>query len=289
MLKPRYAVIDLTNGTIEKYPISEKTFELYIGGKSLAAKILYDELKPGIDPLSTDNMFIVNTGPLNGTGAPASSRFNITTKNVLTGGIASSNCVVIFPFQLRKAGFDGIIIKGKASKPSYIEIIDGEITIKDASDLWGLDTEEIQHKFDKRYGALVIGTAGENLVKYACAVSGERVAGRCGVGAVMGSKNLKALITYGTQKIPVNSPKEFKKYIQKWIRFLKNHPNTGKALPMYGTAGLVHKCNASGILPTRNFKKGSWDKAEEISGEYLYENYLTRNGGCVSCPIRCER
>lgn len=289
MLKPRYAVIDLTNGAVKKYSISEKNFKLYIGGKSLAAKILYDELEVGIAPLSPNNILIVNTGPLNGTGAPASSRFNISTKNVLTGGIASSNCGGTFGFKLRKAGFDGLIIKGKASKPSYIEIIDEEITIKDASDLWGLDTEEVQHKFDKRYGALVIGPAGEKLVKYACAVSGERVAGRCGVGAVMGSKNLKALVSYGTQEIPVYNSKKFKKYIQKWIRFLRKHPSTGTTLPMYGTAGLVNKCNASGILPTKNFKKGSWDKAELISGENLTENYLTRNGGCISCPIRCER
>ncbi|GAA0182544.1 aldehyde ferredoxin oxidoreductase [Clostridium sediminicola] len=289
MLKPRYVVIDLTNGKVKEYPISEKTFGLYLGGKSLGARILYDELNPGVDPLSSENIFIVNTGPLNGTGAPASSRFNITTKNVLTGGIASSNCGGTFGFKLRKAGFDGLIIKGMAPRPSYIEIVDGEITIKDASHLWGLDSEETQHKFDSRYGALVIGPAGENLVKYSCAVSGERVAGRCGVGAVMGSKNLKALVTYGTKEISIHSSKKFKKYIQKWIRFLRNHPATGKALPMYGTAGLVQKCNASGILPTKNFKRGTWDKAELISGEHLTENYLTRNGGCVSCPIRCER
>lgn len=289
MIEPRYVVIDLCNKESKAYPISQKNFELYIGGKALGAKVLFDELKPGVDPLSPENILIVNTGPLNGTGAPASSRFNLTTKNVLTGGIASSNCGGTFGFKLRKAGFDGLIIKGKAYKPSYIEILDGVIEIKDATDLWGLDTERVQDEFDNKFGKLVIGPAGENLVKYACAVSGERVAGRCGVGAVMGSKNLKGIVAYGTQEIPVHNHKELKKYIQKWTKFLKSHPATGESLPMYGTAGLVNKCNASGILPTKNFSEGTYEKAYEISGENLYERYLTRNSGCISCPIRCER
>ena len=289
MIKPRYMQIDLSNNTIEEYPISEKVFEAYIGGKSLGAKILFDELIPMVDPLSAENIFIVNTGPLNGTGAPASSRFNITTKNVLTGGIASSNCGGTFGFKLRKAGFEGLIIRGKAAKKSYIEIMDGEIRIKDAKNLWGMNTEEVQNEFDDKYGKLVIGPAGENLVKYACAVSGERVAGRCGVGAVMGSKNLKGLVAYGTKKIPVYDQVNFKNYAKKWVKYLKGHPATGEALPMYGTAGLVSKCNASGILPTENFNRGDYEKADEISGENLYENYLIKNNGCISCPIRCER
>ncbi len=289
MINPRYMTIDLTKGTVEKYEISKEKFKLYIGGKTLAAKILYDELQSGVDPLSPENIFIVNTGPLNGTGAPASSRFNITTKNVMTGGIASSNCGGLFGVKLRRAGFDGLIVKGKAAKPSVIEVVDKEIIIKDAGDLWGLNTEEIQHEYDKNFGALVIGPAGENLVKYACAVSGERVAGRCGVGAVMGSKNIKGIFAYGTQSIPVYNQKKLRKHSQNWARFLQGHPVTGDHFPRYGTAGLVSKCNASGILPTRNFKEGTWDKADQISGERLAEEYLTRNGGCVSCPIRCER
>ncbi len=289
MLKPRYAVIDLTKNEISEYPISEELVMKYLGGKSLGAKILYDELAKGVDPLSPENILIVNTGLLNGTGAPASSRFNITTKNVLTGGIASSNCGGSFGFKLRKAGYEGLIIKGTAGAPSYIEIMDGKIAVKEAGHLWGMDAEAVQEEFDKRYGKLVIGPAGENLVKYACAVSGERVAGRCGVGAVMGSKKLKGLVAYGTQKIPVADDVKFKKYIKKWTHFLQSHPSTGESLPLYGTASLVHKCNVSGILPTRNFQSGSWDKAELISGEHLAENYLTRNGGCISCPIRCER
>lgn len=264
-------------------------FELYLGGKALAAKILYDELKAGCHPLSPDNILIVNTGPLNGTGTPSSSRFNVSAKNVLTGGIASSNCGGTFGVKLRRAGLEGIIIKGKAESPCYIEIMDGDVVIKDAAHLWGLNTEETQHRFDNRFGALVIGPAGENRVHYACAVSGERVAGRCGVGAVMGSKNLKAIIAYGTQSIPVQEPEKLREFSKRWIDSLREHPTTGKALGLYGTAGSLSKCNALGILPTRNFQKGSWDEADKISGYELAEKHVTRNSGCVSCPIRCER
>lgn len=289
MYKPSYIKIDLTHKKVEPYPISEEIFQDYIGGKTLGAKILYDELEKGVDPLSPDNIFIVNTGPLNGTGAPASSRFNITTKNVLTGGIASSNCGGTFGFKLRQAGYDGLIVQGKSENPVFLQVIDGRITFKDATEFWGMDIEKVQHEFEPQYGKLVIGVAGENLVRYACAASGERVAGRCGVGAVMGSKNLKGILAYGTQKIYNENPEKLKKYIQKWVGKLRNHPSTGQALPLYGTAGLLSKCNASGILPTKNFKTGSYEFAEEISGEALFEKHLVKNSGCISCPIRCER
>ncbi len=289
MIKPRYAEINLTTGTITDYPMSDLNYEQYLGGKGLAAKILYDELKPGIDALSPENIFIVNTGPMTGTGAPSSSRFNISSRNVLTGGIVSSNCGGNFGYKLRKAGFEGLIIRGQAAKPSYIEVLDEEICIKDASELMGLNTEETQHKFDRRFGCLVIGPAGENLVRYACVVSGERVAGRGGVGTVMGSKNLKAIVAYGTREIPIHNPAGLKDHTMKWVDILRSHPLTGRDLGLYGTAGFVPKCNASGIMPTHNFRDGSWDQADQISGQQMTETHLTRNSGCVSCPIRCER
>ncbi len=286
---PRYVEVDLSTGIIKSYPVSEEYFERYLGGKALAARILFDELPSGVDPLSPGNILIINTGPLTGTGAPSSSRFNVTTKNVLTGGIASSNCGGTFGVRLRRAGFDGLIIRGKAEQPSYIEIIDGEIKIKDATGLWGLNSEETRLQFDHRYGTLVIGPAGENQVKYACAVSGERVIGRCGVGAVMGSKNLKALVAFGKGEIPLAHREPFREFNRKWIKLLQGHESTGQIMPRYGTANFVKKMNAAGILPTRNYQRGRFDRADEISGEYMAEKYLTRNSGCLSCPIRCER
>ena len=286
---PLYAKIDLTAKTVEDFPISEEYLLKYVGGKCLGARLLYDLQKAGVDALSPEAIFIVNTSPLNGTGSPSSSRFNMTFKNVMTGGIASSNCGGQFGVMMKKAGYDGLIITGKAETPTTLEILDGNITFKDAGDLWGLDCEETQTHFPAHYGKLVIGTAGENLVRYAAAASGERMGGRCGCGAVMGSKNLKAVIAYGTKTPEIANPVKFRKFLKKWIKFIKNHPMTGDSLPHYGSAGLVSKANATNALPTHNFKYGHYEKADAISGETLAETRLTRNSGCISCPIRCER
>ena len=286
---PLYAKINLTTGKCAKHPISEAYFRKYMGGKALAARLLLDLTPAGLDPFDEQSVVIVNTSPLNGTGAPSSSRFNVSSKNVLTGGIASSNCGGTFGVMLRKAGYEGLIITGKSEKPCRIDIADGEIKLLDASELWGLDTEAVQEKLPRHLGKLVIGPGGENRVSYAGLASGERMAGRCGVGAVFGSKNIKVITAYGTRKIPVADPEKFYKFVRKWVRFLKGHAMTGDALPHYGSAGLVNKANASRALPTRNFQQGSYEHADDVSGETLAETRLTRNSGCVSCPIRCER
>jgi len=289
MTLPVYAKIDLAVGTTETFTISEEYFRRYIGGKTLAARLLLDMMPQGTPALDPTALLVINTGPLNGTGAPSSSRFNMSFKNVLTGGIASSNCGGIFGVMMKRAGFDGLVIMGRATQPSLIEIVDGEISIVPAGALWGLDIEETQEKLPRHYGKLVIGPAGENLVRYACAASGERVAGRCGSGAVMGSKNIKALIAYGTKMPEVENREKLTSHIKKWVRFIKHHPMTGDALPRYGTVGLVNKANATGALPTRNFRYGYNADADAVSGETLAETELTRNSGCISCPIRCER
>lgn len=286
---PVYARIDLTTGDVSPYPISERLFEQYIGGKILGGKLLYDLMPKGTDALAPESVLIINTGPANGTGAPSSSRFNLSFKNVLTGGVASSNCGGQFGVMLRRAGFDGLILTGKAERLSYVEILDGHIAIRDASAFAGMDAEKVQGQFDKHWGKLVIGPAGENLVRYAGAMSGERMAGRCGAGAVLGSKNLKGLVAFGTKTAPVENKTALDKYVAKWVAFLQKHPMTGEALPRYGSAGLVSSANASGALPTRNFAKGRYEKFRDISGETLADTHLTRNSGCVSCPIRCER
>ncbi|GHV96318.1 aldehyde ferredoxin oxidoreductase [Spirochaetia bacterium] len=289
MTLPLYAKIDLDTGRVEKFPISEAYYRKYIGGKTLAARLLLDLMPQGTGALDPAAVLIINTGPLNGTGAPSSSRFNMSFKNVLSGGIASSNCGGIFGVMLKRAGFDGLIITGKAAQPSRIEIIDGAVSVLPAGELWGLDTEVVQEKLPAHHGKLVIGPAGENLVRYASAASGERMAGRCGGGAVLGSKNLKALSAYGTGMPQTEHREQLYRFIKKWVGFIRNHPMTGDALPRYGTAGLVNKANASGALPTRNFRYGRFADADTVSGETLAETLLTRNSGCVSCPIRCER
>ncbi|MPM07375.1 putative oxidoreductase YdhV [bioreactor metagenome] len=289
MKLPVYALIDLSTRKVTPYEISKAYYAKYIGGKTLGARLLLDLTPAGVDPLGADAVVIVNTSPMNGTGAPSSSRFNMTFKNVLTGGIASSNCGGQFGVMMKRAGFDGVILKGQSETPVTIEIIDGKVSIADASELWGKDAEETQDAFPKIYGKLVIGPAGEYLVRFASAVSGERVAGRCGAGAVLGAKKIKALVAYGTQRPEIYNRKGFNKYVKKWVAFLRNHPMTGEALPNYGSAGLVSKANSTNALPTHNFKYGHTPDAHYVSGETLTDQYLLRNSSCISCPIRCER
>ncbi|HQQ40927.1 MAG TPA: aldehyde ferredoxin oxidoreductase N-terminal domain-containing protein, partial [Clostridia bacterium] len=282
MKLPVYALIDLSTRKVTPYEISKAYYAKYIGGKTLGARLLLDLTPAGVDPLGADAVVIVNTSPMNGTGAPSSSRFNMTFKNVLTGGIASSNCGGQFGVMMKRAGFDGVILKGQSETPVTIEIIDGKVSIADASELWGKDAEETQDAFPKIYGKLVIGPAGEHLVRFASAVSGERVAGRCGAGAVLGAKKVKALVAYGTQRPEIYNRKGFNKYVKKWVAFLRNHPMTGEALPNYGSAGLVSKANSTNALPTHNFKYGHTPDAHYVSGETLTDQYLLRNSSCIS-------
>lgn len=286
---PRYLDINLNSKVVKPYPISREDFEKYIGGKTLAAKILLDETRAGLDPFDPANIVIINTGPLSGTCVPASGRFNITSKNVLTGGIATSNCGGNFGIKLRRAGIDGLVIRGRASQSVYLEVSGGNACIHDAQHLWGLDTESTQQRLPEEFGKLVIGPAGENLVRYACIVSQERVAGRCGIGAVMGSKNLKAVIAFGVATIPVQNLAGLKEMSKRWTRQCRENTLTGEALPKYGTLGFLSKSSVTGLLPVKNFSQTRFEEAEAISGENYAEHYLTRNYGCVGCPIRCGR
>ena len=289
MRLPLYARIDLSSGAVEDYPIREDYYRKFFGGKTLGTRLLMDLMKPRVDPLGPESVVILNTSPMTGTGAPSSSRFNMSFKNVLTGGVASSNCGGSFGIMLKKAGYDGLILMGQSEKPCTISVIDGVVTLSDATALWGLNTEEVQHTFDKQYGKLVIGPAGENLVRFAAAVSGERVAGRCGAGAVLGAKKIKAIVAYGTKKPEIYDPPRFDAFVKKWISFLRKHPMTGSSLPAHGSAGLVNKANAARALPSHNFKYGQSEFADAMSGETLADKHLVRNGNCLSCPIRCER
>jgi len=285
----RYALVNLGNRKIEDYPVSDEEMMEFLGGKGLAAKILMKELPAHADPLGEDNILIFNTGVLTGTGTPTSGRFNATSKSPLTGGIGHCNCGGDFGTFLKKAGFDGIIIKGVSDSPVYIQIEDGKIEILDASQLWGLDTEKTQEALGEGGGKLVIGPAGENLVRFACIVSGHRVLGRVGLGAVMGSKYLKAVVARGNKKIPVGDQEKFREIIRVWTKILRENAITGYQLPSFGTAGLVNMTNATHTLPTKNFSRGSDPRAYELSGEFMAENMLVKNIGCRFCPIRCGR
>jgi aldehyde:ferredoxin oxidoreductase len=280
--------VDLSTGRTSEYPLSDKDREMFLGGRFISTKILWDELKPGVDPLSPENLLVVMTSPLTGTGAPSTSRYDISSKSPLTGGIGHSNSGGSFGIHLKRAGWDGIVIRGKAEKPVYLDIEEDTIQIKSAEHMWGMNTEETQDALGKG-GKMVIGPGGENLVKYAVIVSGERVHGRTGMGTVMGSKNLKGIVAKGKKKIQLNKEEKFRSGAKKWIKMLQNHPATGDLSPRLGTAQFVNILSKKNALPTRNFSRGSFEGAHKISGEALAEQFLVKNSGCPSCPIKCGR
>lgn len=281
--------VDLGSRTRRPYVLPDGVQAQFLGGKALAARILWDLIEPGIDPLSPQNVMVFTTGPLTGSGAPAASRFNCSCKNVLTGGILSSNCGGDFGLHLKRAGYDGLIVRGRAERPTWLEIDEHDVRFLDARHLWGLDVEAVQRELPGNVGHVVIGPAGENLVRFAAILSGERVLGRGGVGAVMGSKNLKVVTVSGGQRMRVADPDGFGKSLRKWVATLQKHSITGGQLPRYGTAAMVTGTNATNTLPTRNFQRGHWEHADEISGERMAERDLVMNDGCTSCPIRCGR
>ena len=287
--------VNLSNSTISEEEIPEEKMKMFLGARGLGSKYLADEVAPDIDPLSPDNKLIFAPGPLSGTTAPTGGRYNVITKGPLTGTIAASNSGGFFGAELKFAGYDMVIVEGKAEKPVYLSIRDDEVKIEDASDLWGKDThtttDMLLEKFgDKRAKVACIGPAGEKLVKFAAIINEkDRAAGRTGVGAVMGSKNLKAIVVRGTKRVQVANPEEFKAVVKKKIDILKENSITGEGLPTYGTKVLDNIINQNGLYPTRNFQTGVFEGTEPISGEALVDKYLVKNKACFACPIGCGR
>lgn len=286
--------VDLTTETVTEYPWSDEQRELYIGGKIMAARILADHLTGKESAFSEENRVVISTGPLTGTGAPSSARFNISALSPQTGILASSNCGGSFGLYLKKAGYDAIILKGKCRTKRWLEIAEDQFIFHDAEELWGTTTGECQEKLieligKKNFGKLCIGPAGENLVKYSSIISDERAAGRTGMGAVLGWKNLKAITASGTKMVPIHDKEQTSQWIKKWVAYLQNHPLTGKQLPKLGTAGLVSSMQMHGLLATRNYSAGQFEEFDKISGETLAEQFNITNKGCMTCPIRCAR
>ena len=287
-------LVDLTTETVTEYPWSDEERELYLGGKIMAARILCDHLTGKEKAFSEENWIVISTGPLSGTGAPSSARFNISALSPQTGILASSNCGGSFGLYLKRAGIDAIILKGKCQSRKWLEIVDGQFTFHDADDLWGTKTGECQKLLagkvsTKKFGKLCIGPAGENQVLYAGIISDERASGRTGLGAVMGWKNLKAITAAGTHTVEVYDKEKSKEWIKKWFAYLQKHPLTGSQLPKLGTAGLVSSMQACGLLSTKNYSAGQFDDFEAVSGERLAEEFNITNKGCQTCPIRCAR
>ena len=286
--------VDLTTGQTAVEEVPDQWLHDYIGGRGLADRYLYEELDPRVDPLSPDNKLIFATGPLTGTPAPCGARYMVVTKGALTGAITTSNSGGHWGPELKFAGYDLLILEGKAAKPSYLYIYDDHAEVRDAADLWGKTVPETEDGLRNQLGipglrVACIGPAGENLVRFACIMNDKhRAAGRSGVGAVMGSKNLKAIAVRGTKGVKVANPEAFMKAVWDMRAVMKDNPGR-EAFADQGTAATIDLTNAFGGLPTRNFEAGQFDEYEQLNGNAIKETRMVANKACFACTIACGR
>ena len=297
----RVAWVDLTTGTVEYKPIDEEDARKYIGGRGLGVKYVFDN-GPDVDPLSPDNILCMMTGPLTGTDANMSGRIAMVTKSPLTGTVTDSHHGGWSGARLKWAGLDGIVFKGKAEKPTYVFVENGEVTLEDASEVWGKGVHDtVKYMFDK-YGeedlsVMAIGPAGENLARFACIVNEhDRASGRGGTGCVAGSKNLKCVVVRG-KHADRPRPADKEKFQAAHKRALETimaeenitSPRKG-GLSVYGTNVLMNITSGMGALPVKNSEVTSFgDKAELISGEYVKEHILVNDPTCHACPVACKK
>jgi len=291
--------INLSKERISREPLTEAELKKYLGGRGLAIKILFNELKHGIDPLGPENKLVYATGPFGATGFPLNSRWLVAGKSPLTGIWGEATCGGSFAVQLRKAGYDAVVIEGESMSPVYVNINDDDVEIRDASKLWGkmtLDTEigiaedlGLKERREDNPAVVCIGPAGEKLVKIAAVVhTAHRAAGRTGLGAVMGSKRLKAIAVRGTKKVQVANAERIKEINKEAI----SECVTNKTLVWFsdfGQAGFVDTYQELGMLPTKNFQKGTFEHFEAISGKTMKDTILKRKQSCLQCPIACKR
>ncbi|MGB9713676.1 MAG: aldehyde ferredoxin oxidoreductase family protein [Candidatus Bathyarchaeales archaeon] len=285
--------IDLTTGKTYTEPLNEDYAKKYIGGIGLGMRLWLDHSKPGVDPFSPENPLILATGPTSGTVWPTGGNGHaFVSKSPQSYGVGESKSHGSFGTELKRAGYDAVIFKGKAEKPVYVWIDDDSIQILDASHLWGKSPADTEDAIKEELGdyyirVAAIGPAGEKLVRIACIINEKtRAAGRTGMGAVMGSKNLKAIAVRGTNDVKVAKPDEFMEFVKEFHERMK-----GPATKKYRTLGtpenvLVH--NALQCMPTRNYNNSYFEAAEKVSGETLNERYVAKIIGCSSCAMRCE-
>jgi aldehyde:ferredoxin oxidoreductase len=285
--------VDLSTASIRKEALPDSLVKNFIGGRGFVAKMLYDEITPGIEPFDPRNMLIAATGPLTGHFLPASGKTHFGTKSPATGGYADSNMGGHFGPQLKYAGYDVLVIVGKADRPSYLFISDNTVQIRPAEVYWGQGSIIAEKNFKDHLGddyqILTIGPAGENLVRYAC-ISHDfgRQAGRTGVGAVMGSKNLKAIAVKGTQSIPVADLKEAYAKGKEAYRNVMAKPGF-KGWTPEGTAGITNWTNEVGVFPTRNFQTSFAEHYKDINGQAVLDRLKITDKGCFGCPTPCGK
>ena len=285
--------IDLTKGKVVKVPLSSYFMKYFIGGRGVNSRVLYAEVGPEVDPLSPENRLIFGVGPLDGALVPGGGRWTVTAKSPLTGIHGDANAGGHWGAELKYAGYDHIIIEGKAKEPSYLWIDDDNVEIRNARHIWGKDIWETDKIIKEELGdpnvkVSAIGPAGENLVRFANIVCDLfRAAGRTGMGAVQGSKNLKAIAIRGTKGVKIANPKSYEKAINDFLEKEHNDPSY-KVWSTLGTPALVRMLSEGGTLSVMNNQYTSWDKAIDISGETFLEQYVVKSQGCFSCPLHCS-
>jgi len=288
--------VDLTSGKISKASVDDETLRKFIGGSGLAAKLFLDRVSPEVEPLSPQNTLFVMIGPLQGTNLPGAGRFNVSAKSPLTNIWGEGNCGGTFGPELKFAGCDGIIIEGASDKPVYLFIDDDKVEIRDAADFWGKDSYETTDMLRDKIGGgrkvkvLAIGQAGENLVKYAAIVHDKAdVIGRCGLGAVMGSKKLKAIVVRGTGKASIAVPEDYNKARRAALDVIEDSA-LAQSLHSMGTDAALSLGMMTGDVPSKNWSLGeNLEGSEALGGPTYSEKYLTRTHACYACPIACKR
>lgn len=283
--------INLSNGDIQTQPLDEAIALKFLGGRGYGAKILYDENPPGIDPYSPENSLVLFTSPLMGTKTPCCVKCALVTKSPLTQTILMSFSGGHFGPELKLSGYDGIVVVGKAEQPVYLHINNNEVQIKDARFVWGKDTAETQKMLleafgDKAAKVATIGPAGENLVRFACVTNDRRTFGRGGAGAVMGAKNLKAIVVRGTKSVQLFDEKAFNSLVTEMRKRFKQSEAV-QFFRKYGTSYGIDTYNELGLLPTRNFQAGTFEGASKIGKDACLEAE-TGHKACYLCPIGCS-
>ncbi len=284
--------VDLTTGAIEREPLPEEALRPLLGGKGLGAYLLLRELDPFVDPLSPENRLILNVGPLTGTAAPTAGRLGSTTKSPATGTYSDAYCGGFFGQTLKYAGYDALILQGAASEPVMLVMDDDRVQLRPATGLWGQtvtqSTESLRQQYGPGWQSLVIGPPGERMTNIASIFNETRALARGGVGAVMGSKNLKAILARGTGTVAVADRQRFERALQLANRAIRMSSGITR-MKQDGTANILEFINAIGALPTRNFRQGQFEGADEITGSAFRQKSWKRDYACFGCPIACSK
>ena len=286
--------VNLTSGAIREETPEEIVYRTYMGGSALSSYYLLKEQKAGVDPLGPENKLLFMSSVISGAPLMGLTRYTVAARSPLTGAFGEAEAGGYFGPELKMAGFDGVIIEGRSAKPVYLWIKDGRAEIRDASRIWGKDTGEAEKLIreelgDNRIRVAQCGPAGEKRVRYACVVNELKHAnGRTGMGAVMGSKNLRAIAARGTQRVSLANPEKVGEIGKKVLELL-SQSGMAQNLKKFGTPMFVMPLQNSGILPTRNFQKGQFEGAEAICGEKMTDTILVKSEGCYACAVLCKR